>query len=53
MKCENCGKNEVTFMYQSNINGKITKDCPFRVIKIPGGYRIHTRSFFEWLDGKL
>lgn len=29
-----------------------TKDCPFRVIKIPGGYRIHTKSFFEWLDGK-
>ena len=25
MKCENCGKNEVTFMYQSNINGKITE----------------------------
>ena len=22
MKCENCGKNEVTFIYQSNINGK-------------------------------
>ncbi|MCI9602283.1 MAG: helix-turn-helix domain-containing protein [Lachnospiraceae bacterium] len=28
------------------------KDCPFRVVKIPGGYRIHTKSFFEWLDGK-
>ena len=27
-----------------------TKDCPFRVIKIPGGYRIHAKSFFEWLD---
>ena len=25
MKCENCGKNEVTFMYQSNINGKVTE----------------------------
>ena len=23
MKCENCGKNEVTFVYQSNINGQI------------------------------
>ena len=22
MKCENCGKNEVTFVYRSNINGK-------------------------------
>lgn len=27
-----------------------TSDCPFKVIKIPGGYRIHTKSFFEWLD---
>lgn len=27
-------------------------DCPFRVVKVPGGYRIHARSFFEWLDGK-
>ena len=25
MKCENCGKNEVTFVYQSNINGKATE----------------------------
>ena len=23
MKCENCGKNEVTFLYQSNINGHV------------------------------
>lgn len=29
-----------------------TKDCPFQAIKIPGGYRIHAKSFFEWLDGK-
>ena len=25
MKCENCGNNEVTFVYQSNINGKVTE----------------------------
>lgn len=25
MKCENCGKNEVTFVYQSNINGHVTE----------------------------
>ena len=25
MKCENCGKNEATFVYQSNINGKVTE----------------------------
>ena len=29
-----------------------TGDCPFRVVKISGGYRIHAKSFFEWLDGK-
>lgn len=23
MKCENCGKNEVTFVYQSNVNGRV------------------------------
>ena len=23
MKCENCGKNEVSFLYRSNVNGKI------------------------------
>ena len=27
-------------------------DCPFRVVKIPVGYRIHAKSFFEWLNGK-
>ena len=27
-------------------------NCPFRVVKIPGGYRVHAKSFFEWLDGK-
>lgn len=25
MKCEHCGKNEVTFVYQSNFNGKVTE----------------------------
>ena len=25
MKCEHCGKNEVTFVYQSNIDGKVTE----------------------------
>ena len=23
MKCEHCGKNEATFYYKSNINGKV------------------------------
>ena len=25
MKCQNCGKNEVSFIYTSNVNGKITR----------------------------
>lgn len=25
MKCDNCGKNEVNFVYQSNINGHVEK----------------------------
>jgi protein arginine kinase activator len=25
MKCTNCGKNEVNFYYESNVNGKITR----------------------------
>lgn len=25
MKCENCGKNEVTFVYHNNINGHVTE----------------------------
>lgn len=30
-----------------------TPDCPFRFVKVPGGYRVHARSFFEWLDGRV
>lgn len=25
MKCENCGNNEVSFIYQSNVNGHVTE----------------------------
>lgn len=25
MKCENCGNNEVSFVYQSNVNGNVTE----------------------------
>lgn len=25
MKCENCGRNEATFYYKSNVNGKVTQ----------------------------
>ena len=25
MKCENCGKNEVSFVFRSNVNGRVTE----------------------------
>lgn len=30
MRCDRCGKNEATFYYKSNINGKVTQVhlCP-------------------------
>ena len=30
MKCQNCGKNEATFYYKSNINGRVMEShlCP-------------------------
>ena len=30
MRCDRCGKNEATFYYKSNINGKVTQIhlCP-------------------------
>ena len=30
MKCDRCGKNEATFYYKSNINGRVTEThlCP-------------------------
>ena len=30
MRCDRCGKNEATFYYKSNINGKVTQEhlCP-------------------------
>lgn len=36
MKCENCGKNEVTFIYRSNVNGHVEErhlcaDCAERL----------------------
>ena len=27
MKCQHCGKNEVSFVYRSNINGKVEEQC--------------------------
>ncbi len=30
MKCDRCGKNDATFYYKSNINGRVTEThlCP-------------------------
>lgn len=51
MKCENCGKNEVTFVYQSNVNGQVTEkhlcgDCAEKL-----GYTqrlaAHSRSLMQ------
>ena len=33
MKCENCGKNEVTFVYRSNVNGHVEESWA-----IPSGW---------------
>ncbi len=49
MKCERCGKNEATFYFKSNINGKITEqhlcaDCAREL-----GYtdKLRSRSLFD------
>lgn len=46
MKCENCGKNEVTFVYQSNVNGKVTEAhlCSDCAEKLGYTQRIAARS---------
>lgn len=42
MKCENCGKNEVTFVYRSNVNGHVEEStCAATARKswaIPSGW---------------
>lgn len=51
MKCENCGKNEVTFVYQSNINGHVTEKhlCSECAEKLGYSQRIaaHSRSVMQ------
>ena len=46
MKCENCGKNEVTFMLRSNVNGKVTERhlCSECAEKLGYTQRIMARS---------
>ena len=46
MKCENCGKNEVTFIYQSNVNGHVEEKhlCSDCAAKLGYTQRINARS---------
>ena len=48
MKCENCGKNEVSFVYKSNINGKIEEKHLCRECAEQLGY---TRKLQESCSG--
>ena len=55
MKCERCGRNEATFYYQSNINGRVTQvhlcpDCAAELgytSRLEQGFRPFRRSFFD------
>lgn len=55
MKCENCGKNEVAFMYHSNINGRITERhlCAGCAEKLGYSQRLaaQSRQMFRGLGG--
>ena len=46
MKCENCGKNEVTFVYQSNINGKRGGEAPLQRLR-PRSWAMPTASLAQ------
>lgn len=55
MKCERCGRNEATFYYQSNINGRVTQvhlcpDCAAELgytSRLDQSFRPFRRSFFD------
>ena len=55
MKCERCGRNEATFYYQSNINGRVTQVhlCPECAAELgytrgmSNSFRSFRRSFFD------
>ena len=55
MKCENCGKNEVTFVYRSNVNGHVEEkhlcgDCAEKLgytQRINAGSRMMQNFFRE------
>ena len=55
MKCEHCGKNDVTFVYRSNINGKVDEkhlcaDCAEKLgytNRVAAQNRAMMRNFFS------
>ena len=54
MKCEHCGKNEVTFVYRSNVNGKITEqhlcgDCAEK-LGVTARLADHHRQMMQGFD---
>ena len=55
MKCEHCGKNEVTFVYRSNVNGNITEKhlCAECAEKLGVTQRLteHSRRMRQSFDG--
>ena len=55
MKCEHCGKNEVTFVYRSNVNGHITEKhlCGECAEKLGVTARLaeHNRRMMRGFDG--
>ena len=56
MKCDRCGKNEATFYYKSNINGRVTEThlCPdcARAMGYAGSMSSRMSSWFndDWFD---
>ena len=56
MKCDRCGKNDATFYYKSNINGRVTEthlcsDCA-RAMGYTGSVQSRMGSWFndDWFD---
>ena len=56
MKCDRCGKNEATFHYKTNINGRVTEahlcpDCA-RAMGYAGPVERRMSSWFDddWFD---
>ena len=56
MKCDRCGKNEATFHYKTNINGRVTEvhlcpDCA-RAMGYAGSVERRMSSWFDddWFD---